>query len=177
MVSLISLLVACSARIVVDRQTDKQTNRQTDKQTNRQTDKQTNRQTDKQTNRQTHRPTTVTLAAQARRGLMRSGHKSNAVCTVIMKHFNAQYLTIALSFVTILYTALVSWTDIVQGLRLYSHFVDHSPLNSVHDITTCMNVHGRYIILERLKHMHKQQAVFVSVFTCKVLCFAETGLL
>ena len=38
-----------------------------------------------------------------------------------------------------------------------------------------MNVHGRYIILERLKHMHKQQTVFVSVFTCKVLCFAETG--
>ena len=38
-----------------------------------------------------------------------------------------------------------------------------------------VNVHGRYIILERLKHMHKQQAVFVSVFTCKVLCFAETG--
>ena len=73
---------------------------------------------------------------------MRSGHKSNAVCTVIMKHFNAQYLTIALSFVTILYTALVSWTDIVQGLRLYSHFVDHSLLNSVHDITTCMNVHA-----------------------------------
>ncbi len=31
-----------------NRQTDKQTNRQTDKQTNRQTDKQTNRQTDKQ---------------------------------------------------------------------------------------------------------------------------------
>ena len=43
LVSLISRLVACSARIVVDRQTDKQT----------------------------HRPTTVTLAAHARRGLMR----------------------------------------------------------------------------------------------------------
>ena len=37
LVSLISRLVACSARIVVDRQTD----RQTDKQTNRQTDTQT----------------------------------------------------------------------------------------------------------------------------------------
>ena len=23
--------------------------------------------------------------------------------------------------------------------------------------------------------MHKQQTVFISVFTCKVLCFAETG--
>ena len=56
-----------------------------------------------------------------------------------------------------------------------SHFIDHSPLISVHDITTCMNVHGHYIILERLKNMHKQQTVFVSVFTYKVLCFAETG--
>ena len=46
LVSLISRLVACSARIVVDRQTDKQTNRQT------------------------HRPSTVTLAAHARRGLI-----------------------------------------------------------------------------------------------------------
>ena len=43
LVSLISRLVACSARIVVDRQTD----------------------------RHTHRPSTVTLAAHARRGLMR----------------------------------------------------------------------------------------------------------
>ena len=43
MVSLISRLVSCSARIVVDRQTD----------------------------RQTHRPSTVTLTAHARRGLMR----------------------------------------------------------------------------------------------------------
>ena len=42
LVSLISRLVACSARIVVDKQTD----------------------------RQTHRPTTVTLAAHARRGLI-----------------------------------------------------------------------------------------------------------
>ena len=42
LVSLISRLVACSARIVVDRQTD----------------------------RQTHRTTTVTLAAHARRGLI-----------------------------------------------------------------------------------------------------------
>ena len=46
LVRLISRLVACSARIVAD----KQTNRQTD--------------------RQTHRKTTVTLAAHARRGLM-----------------------------------------------------------------------------------------------------------
>ena len=45
LVSLISCLVACSARIVVDRQTDRQT-------------------------KQTHRPTTVTLAAHARRGLI-----------------------------------------------------------------------------------------------------------
>ena len=44
LVSLISRLVACSARIVVDRQTD----------------------------RQTHRPTTVTLAAHGRRGLIKS---------------------------------------------------------------------------------------------------------
>ena len=42
LVSLISRLVACSARIVVDKQTD----------------------------RQTHRATTVTLAAHARRGLI-----------------------------------------------------------------------------------------------------------
>ena len=46
LVSLISRLVACSARIVVDKQTDRQTDRQT------------------------HRPTTVTLAAHARRGLI-----------------------------------------------------------------------------------------------------------
>ena len=44
LVSLISRLVACSARIVVDRQTDR------------------------------HRPTTVTLAAHARRGLMKITH-------------------------------------------------------------------------------------------------------
>ena len=56
-----------------------------------------------------------------------------------MKHLNAQYLTIALSFVTILHTALLSWTDIVQGLRLYySPSVDRSPSLSVHDITTCI---------------------------------------
>ena len=46
LVSLISRLVACSVRIVADRQTDRQTNRQT------------------------HRTTTVTLAAHARRGLI-----------------------------------------------------------------------------------------------------------
>ena len=46
LVSLISRLVACSARIVLDRQTDRQTHRQT------------------------HRTTTVTLAANARRGLI-----------------------------------------------------------------------------------------------------------
>ena len=45
LVSLISRLVACNARIIVD--------------------KQTNRQTDRH-----HRPTTVTLAAHARRGLI-----------------------------------------------------------------------------------------------------------
>ena len=50
LVSLISRHVACSARIVADKQTDKQT--------------------DRQTHRQTHRTTTVTLAAHARRGLM-----------------------------------------------------------------------------------------------------------
>ena len=50
LVSLMSRLVACSPRIVVDRQTDKQTNRQT------------------------HRTTTVTLAAHARRGLMKHLH-------------------------------------------------------------------------------------------------------
>ena len=49
LVSLISRLVACSARIVVDKHTNKHTDRQTD--------------------RQTHRTTTVTLAAHARRGL------------------------------------------------------------------------------------------------------------
>ena len=48
LVSLISCLVACSARIVVDTQTDRQY-------------------------RQTHRTITVTLAAHARRGLIRSG--------------------------------------------------------------------------------------------------------
>ena len=48
LVSLISRLVACSARIVVDRQT----------------------------NKQTHGPTTVTLAAHARRGLTRGVHRT-----------------------------------------------------------------------------------------------------
>ena len=47
LVSLISRLVACSPRIVVDKQTDRQTDRQT------------------------HRTTTVTLAAHARRGLIK----------------------------------------------------------------------------------------------------------
>ena len=47
LVSLISRLVACSPRIVVDKQTDRRTDRQT------------------------HRTTTVTLAAHARRGLMK----------------------------------------------------------------------------------------------------------
>ena len=46
LVSLISRLVACSARIVADKQTNKQTHKQT------------------------HRTTTVTLAAHARRGLI-----------------------------------------------------------------------------------------------------------
>ena len=73
--------------------------------------------------------------------LVRSGHKIIAVCAVIMMHFNSQYLTIALSFVTI-YS--ISVMDIVQGLGLiyFSPFVDRSRLISVHDITTCMNVDG-----------------------------------
>ena len=48
LVSLISRLVACSPRIVVDKQTDRRTDRHT------------------------HRTTTVTLAAHARRGLINS---------------------------------------------------------------------------------------------------------
>ena len=48
LVSLISRLVACSPRIVIDKQTDRQTDRQT------------------------YRTTTVTLAAHARRGLIRA---------------------------------------------------------------------------------------------------------
>ena len=48
LVSLISRLVACSARIVADKQTGKQTDKQT------------------------HRTTTVTLATHARRGLIRA---------------------------------------------------------------------------------------------------------
>ena len=51
LVSLISRLVACSARIVVDRRTDGRT----------------------------HRPTTVTLASHARRGLIRLG-SGNVLC-------------------------------------------------------------------------------------------------
>ena len=103
---------------------------------------------------------------------MRSGHKSNAVCTVIVKHFNAQSDHSPKLRDNITYS--ISVMDRHSRSKT-SHFVDHSPLISVHDITTCMNVHGRYIILERLKNMHKQQAVFISVFTCKVLCFTETG--
>ena len=49
LVSLISCLVACSARIIVDKQTDRETDRQTDK--------------------RAHRTTTVTLAVHVRRGL------------------------------------------------------------------------------------------------------------
>ena len=52
LVSLISRLVACSARTVVDRQTDRQTDRH-------------------RHHTQTHRTSTVTLAAHARRGLMK----------------------------------------------------------------------------------------------------------
>ena len=106
--------------------------------------------------------------------LMRSGHKSNAVCihTVIVKHFNAQSDHSPKLRDNITYS--ISVMDRHSRSKT-SHFVDHSPLISVHDITTCMNVHGRYIILERLKNMHKQQTVFISVFTCKVLCFTETG--
>ena len=54
LVSLISRLVACSARIVVDRHTDTQIHRQT------------------------HRTTTVTLAAHARRGLIMAQATSHA---------------------------------------------------------------------------------------------------
>ena len=46
LVSPISCLVACSAKIVVDKQTNKQTNRQRNRQTDKQTDKQTDRHTD-----------------------------------------------------------------------------------------------------------------------------------
>ena len=102
-----------------------------------------------------------------------SGHKSNAVCTVIVKHFNAQSDHSPKLRDNITYS--ISVMDRHCSRSETSHFVDRSPLISVHDITTCMNVHGRYIILERLKNMHKQQTVFISVFTCKVLCFAETG--
>ena len=62
LVSLISCLVACSARIVVDKQADGRTDRQTDRQTDRWTDGRTDRQTDT--------TTTVTLAAHARQGLI-----------------------------------------------------------------------------------------------------------
>ena len=55
LVSFISRLVACSARIVADKQTN---NSRT--------------QTNRQTNMQTHRQSTVTLAAHARRGLKMS---------------------------------------------------------------------------------------------------------
>ena len=80
--------------------------------------------------------------------LMRSGHKSNAVCTVIVKHFNAQSDHSPKLRDNITYS--ISVMDRHSRSKT-SHFVDHSPLISVHDITTCMNVHGRYIILERLK--------------------------
>ena len=62
-------------------------------------------------------------SAQANSTNLYNTYLIHTVCAVIMKHLNAQYLTIALSFVTILHTALVSWTDIVQGLKLFS-FVD-----------------------------------------------------
>ena len=51
LVSLLCRFVACSARIVVDRQTD----------------------------RQTHRPSTVTLAAHARRGLIITTHNNSEI--------------------------------------------------------------------------------------------------
>ena len=86
--------------------------------------------------------------------LMRSGHKSNAVCTVIVKHFNTQSDHSPKLRDNITYSISVMYR---HSRSKTSHFVDHSPLISVHDITTCMNVHGRYIILERLKNMYKQQ--------------------
>ena len=68
LVSLISRLIACSARIVGD----KHTNRQTDT--------------------QTHRPSTVTLAAHARRWLIMLVYRSrvrNGVINVLIQFFPA----------------------------------------------------------------------------------------
>ena len=65
LVSLISRLVACSARIVVDRHTDTQTHRQT------------------------HRTTTVTLAAHARRGLIMAQATSHAPSLASQPYFFA----------------------------------------------------------------------------------------
>ena len=60
-IGLLSQVPTIVHRLILDkqtnRQTDKQTNRQTDKQTNRQTGKQANRPTDKQTIRQTDKQT------------------------------------------------------------------------------------------------------------------------
>ena len=91
---------------------------------------------------------------------MRSGHKSNAVCTAIMKHFNAQSDHSPKLRDNITYS--ISVMDRHCSRSETSHFIDRSSLISVHDITTCMNVHVRYIILERLKNMHKQQSSFQS---------------
>ena len=68
---------------------------------------------------------------------MRSGHKSNAVCTVIMKHFNAQSEHSPKLRDNITYS--ISVMDRHCSRSETSHFVDSSPLISVHDITTCMN--------------------------------------
>ena len=109
---------------------------------------------------------------------MWSGHRINAVCAIIMEHFNAQYLTTTLisnlrDYITYSISVVDRHCSRCETEIHFSPFVDRSPLISVHEIPTCMNVHGHYIILEQL--MHKQQTVFVSVFSCKVPCLAETG--
>ena len=92
---------------------------------------------------------------------MRSGHKSNAVCTAIMKHFNAQSDISPKLRDNITYS--ISVMDRHCSRSETSHFIDRSPLISVHDITTCMNVHGRYIILERLKHAQAADSLHFSL--------------
>ena len=91
---------------------------------------------------------------------MRSGHKSNAVCTVSVKHFNAQSDHSPKLRDNITYS--ISVMDRHCSRPETSHFVDRSPLISVHDITTRMNVHGRYIILTAI-YIYSQTNVKESV--------------